>query len=792
MRRATGTNHGTSVYDVPGSSDDENDDIPAAISPHRVVANPSGPSLPSLRPPRPLKRQLNDASLSHSAGSKRPRGSGVAPSPPRSRQQGQARKATGLASPTPSQKVPTPNNRASRSVSRESPAANDVDPELFALVNSKMLKRRPAAEDPLSPGAQLRLEEARQGHEEEEGEEEEEAEKKEGPQDEKAVPEGEEEQEEEAARERTEHGAPELDDEAIQNELRSDFVSIGNEDADEYTYTDIQPDGDIDLAVGPTSWTNGNTSEELDENESGENIPEQADGRCASQYEPEAGADDSELPDAYFTIARQADNAIITLGDQHSHGDPFEFIGSPDLANHDESAATSEIDSDVDFEVESDLGHEYGNLSLEECLVQDIDRFRSRTGGFEDSLLFEPPEAPSSTTIHLSSRNVEKLRWTIEKKSWVGRAKNAVGGLLDWETKLHDDWRCSESKTAVGKVLFHFVGKIDRLFLLVFGISTPETRNRVFSEHFDLLQYCFSLVENSISFIRDQRLSSTKQTPLNENKEKREEMVEEIARFHIPVIFQLLMRIWTPCSEDERRTSFDSFIVLLLTRIVGWIEQLYRPFIRDVRSAKGSKLRMKTREEFETPLKELRTQLEQAPELLEQEEELQAERKRRLRSQKEKRLQMENEEESWLEARRRQNVDVAILLKYEEGRKPEARQRQNRETSHFGRQEHPIHTRHTSEQKTVQSSPAASGAHEAIWHGEEERVLCEKLISSFLHENPKLPNLRQTAILIGHTREETVDKARELLQAIMSRGSNNMLSEEQMRNRVQSILRQWE
>jgi len=155
---------------------------------------------------------------------------------------------------------------------------------------------------------------------------------------------------------------------------------------------------------------------------------------------------------------------------------------------------------------------------------------------------------------------------------------------------------------------------------------------------------------------------------------------------------------------------------------------------------------------------------------------------------------MENEEERRLEARRQQNADVAHFLKHGVERKSEARRRQNRDVAHFTRQEHPIRhpirTQVASQQ--VQSSPTTTGTKETIWRGEEESVLCEKLISSFTFENPRLPNLGQTATLIGHTREETADKTRELLRAILSRGSMDSMSEEEMQNRVQTIMRQWE
>ncbi|KAK8069052.1 hypothetical protein PG994_005668 [Apiospora phragmitis] len=305
------------------------------------------------------------------------------------------------------------------------------------------------------------------------------------------------------------------------------------------------------------------------------------------------------------------------------------------------------------------------------------------------------------------------------------------------------------------------------------------------------------MLDNCIAFIYDQRLSFLrKQKPLSKSEEKREEMAEEIAALHIPTIVRLLTRIWAPCSKDERRSLFDSFSIQLLARVVGWIEQLYRAFIREVRAARGSAPWKSIREEFETPMKQLREQLAQAPEMLEQEEESQAlqeahrqeQLQRQLELQKERELQMQQEDERKLEARRRQNQEAARFIRQGQERRLEARPRQNQDR--LIHQEHARRKRDVSQQ--VQSPPAAIRIEGTIWRGEEEHVLCERLIRSFVYKNPRLPNLRNTAALIGHTPAETVDKARELLQTIVSRGGMGSLSEEEVQNRVQTIMRQWE
>ncbi|KAK8044615.1 hypothetical protein PG993_004639 [Apiospora rasikravindrae] len=144
-RPSTSTNnHADDPYTIARSSEDgdEDDDefIPANISPHKVFASANGPS---LRPPRPFKRHLEDDTLDHTTSSKRLKDNGIASSPLRDRSQPEPQTDTGLASPAPSRALTAPNNRASRSASGESPSDNDVDIALFNLVNSKMIKRNP-------------------------------------------------------------------------------------------------------------------------------------------------------------------------------------------------------------------------------------------------------------------------------------------------------------------------------------------------------------------------------------------------------------------------------------------------------------------------------------------------------------------------------------------------------------------------------------------------------------------------------------------------------------------------
>ncbi|KAK8131554.1 hypothetical protein PG984_007992 [Apiospora sp. TS-2023a] len=808
-------------YTIQSSSDedddknDENEYIPANISPHRVVANANGPTLSR---PRPLKRHLEDASLHHDERSKKQRSSEVAWSSRQNRQQLSARKEIGLASPPSSRAVTTLNNRTSRSASRESPFDNYVDPELFRLVNSKMLKRKPD-EAPPSPSQQLLLEIAGQV----------------GPEQEDPEADGQEseELEEEESNQESEHGEG----------MALDDASINGEDKGDNAYSNIELDGDIDLSSDAMPRSVGAAVEGLDEVESDEDVLGQDNGHSMPQTEPRGDAEAYELPDESVSSAHQLAKSTMTLPVvQHDHYEDYEIPESPDRADHGEGATDAEqshvnilqaqlaaeasrlmsqqseqanaedmdlesevdvdIDSEVDFEIESDLDFDCGNLSPQERFTQDVERFRSREGDFEDSLLFEPPENPSPTTIYLSSGNVEKLRKIIRRKGWVGsmRARDEDGRPLEWKTKLRDDWARrlksrTEPVTAVGKVIFLYAEKLERLIWLAFTATSQETRNHVFRDHIDFLQYCFSMLDKCIAFIHDQRLSFLEtQSPLSQNENKREEMVEEIAALHIPTIVRLLTKIWDSCSKTGRHSLFDSFAIQLLARVAGWIQQLYGPFIREVRGAGDSAPLNEIREALETPLKELREQLAQAPELLEQEEiqeaQRQEQRQQQLEAKKEQELRRQEDDEQRLEARRRHNQEVARFIREGEERKRKraARRRQNHDLRLH--QEPPPRKRGGSQQ--VQSPPAAIGIEDDKWLNEEEHVLCNKLINSFAFKNPRLPDLNDTATKVGHSPAATVDKARELLPVILSLGAKDSLSEEEIQNRVQTIMRQWE
>ncbi|KAK7932453.1 hypothetical protein PG985_003165 [Apiospora marii] len=815
-RSRTDTKTRDDLYNLPSSSDedddkdDDNEFIPANISPHRVVASANGPTLSRPRPP---KRPLEDASLRHEARFKKHRSKEVNWNALNNRPQLPARKELGLASPPSSRAVTTMNDRASRSISRESSSDHYVDPELFKLVNSKMLKRKPD-EAPPSPSQQILQEIAGRERSEQEIPE-------------QVHPEPGETEPEEIEREESE---PELEQ---GEEMAVDDAPISDEDEEDNAYSNIELDGDIDLSSDAIPGIAGGAVEGLDEDESDQDVLGLDSDHSVPQTEPMSDAEGHGPPDESASSAPQvADNAMIMPIAQHGSSDPWEVPESPDRADHDEDAANAEqshanilqaqlvdeasrarsqeseqadaedtdIDSEVDFEVESNLDLDCSNLSLHDCLTQDVERFRSREGDFEDSLLFGPPDSPSSTTIDLSSRNVEDLRKIIKRKGWVGlgRARDAEGRPLDWESKLNDDWERklqddSEPVTAVGKVLFHYAEKLGRLIWMAFTAQSQETRNRVFRNHIDFLQYCFSMLENCIAFIHDQRLSFLKiQTPLSQNEEKRREMVEEIAALHIPTIVRLLIKIWDPCSKNDHCGSFDSFAIQLLARVAGWIEHLYGPFIREVREAGGSASWFKIREAFETPMKQLRTQLARAPELLEQEEIQEVQRQKQLQqqleAQKEEELRAQQEEEERIEARRRQNQEVAQFIRAGTDRRFAARRRQNQDV--LLHQGPPRRKRDASQQ--LQSPPAATGVAETKWLGEEEHVLCDKLISSFAFKKPRLPDLKDTATKVGHSQAATVDKARELLPVILSHGGMGSLSEEDIHNMVQTIMRQWE
>ncbi|KAK8069053.1 hypothetical protein PG994_005669 [Apiospora phragmitis] len=298
-------------------------------------------------------------------------------------------------------------------------------------------------------------------------------------------------QEEEAQQGDPEQEESDEEEGTEQEEPVSDFTPISGEDAEDNSYPTSEIDGDIDLSAKAMPLIIPGATESLHTDESEEVALEQDGDHIMSGNEPEEDGHYEELPDQSVASPRQAyGDAMVTPGVQHGHYDPYEVPDSPDRANHGESATNAEqsrrhatllqsqlikeasrvnsqesgqataentdIDSDVDFEVESNLDLEYGSLSLQDCLAQDVQRFRSRAGDFEDSLLFEPPENPSSTTINLSSENIEQLRKIMKRTGWVGRAKDADGKLLDWETKLHNDWERrlqddSESVTAVEK-----------------------------------------------------------------------------------------------------------------------------------------------------------------------------------------------------------------------------------------------------------------------------------------------------------------------------------------------------
>ena len=76
------------------------------------------------------------------------------------------------------------------------------------------------------------------------------------------------------------------------------------------------------------------------------------------------------------------------------------------------------------------------------------------------------------------------------------------------------------------------------------------------------------------------------------------------------------------------------------------------------------------------------------------------------------------------------------------------------------------------------------------WRREEEISLCNKLQRAFNHVPPRLPDLTETAMTVGHSTQETEEKARELLRVMFSTAYPQMARQE-IQSEVHALIQSW-
>lgn len=463
-------------------------------------------------------------------------------------------------------------------------------------------------------------------------------------------------------------------------------------------------------------------------------------------------------------------NDIYTWEVEPSDGDVGDDDGNSGNGGADADAradsvdtATEEVDSDVDFEAQSDM-EEDDSLSLEAAFNKDIADFGERVAAqSEDSVFFGP--SGSSTTVYLEPKPFLKVFKHMKRKGWTGQQ--------DWDTRIDR----TLPKTTVGKVLPHFVRKIERLYKM--GSRQPDNaaQTAFFTDHTGPLQYYIGIVAECVRFIRDKRLPLEKTEPLNTADRKRKQMTMDLADPLIPWLVHLLKAAWHLGSPE----SFNDFTVQLLTTTVGWIRQLYSTLQREIEAtpvpeeqkkrakppnhpdydAKEEKRRkedeewrkwakfQEARDQLGGMLQQLDALLQKAPDMLFAEERRQA----RVEAEKErmKELAVQQAEQARLEKEQREKERI----------------QQNQNVAKSLRRE------------------ADDG-----WIEAEVDYLREQLQGA-TYDDPWLPSMQDTARRVGHSVEDTMEKSRKELRRMLGRKWGGVRSPKQIEAEVKNLMQLW-
>lgn len=559
------------------------------------------------------------------------------------------------------------------------------------------------------------------------------------------------------------------DDTRMCNLLNSSMVRRTNEttDADHSSHS-RPPSGEAAFSdnedAGESDDTDGTRGHRLNADQGHET----SESRESSSSQHEEDSEDS-TPVQTPGVAPSAANPTT-----HHLNDIYEFeSGDDDVGDGNGNSgnaraasvdtATEEVDSDIDFEAQSDM-EEDDSLSLEAAFNKDIANFGERVAAqSEDSIFFGPSGSP--TTVHLEPKPFLKVFRHMKRKGWTGQQ--------DWDTQIDQKL----PKTTVGKVLPHFVRKIERLYKMGSGQPDIVAQTAFFTDHTGPLQYYIGIVAECVRFIRDKRLPLEKNEPLNTADRKRKQMAMDLADPLIPWLVHLLKAAWHLGSPE----SFSDFTIQLLTTTVGWIRQLYSTLQREVKAtpvpekqkkrakppdhpgydAKEEKRRkedeewrkwaksQEARDQLGGMLQDLDALLQKAPDMLFAEERRQAhleaekQRMKELAAQHAEQARLEKEQREKERIRQNQNVAKSLRREADDG-----------------------------------------------WIEAEVDYLREQLQGA-TYDDPWFPSMQDTARRVGHGVEDTMEKSRKELRRVLGRKWGSVRSPKQIEAEVKNLMQLW-
>lgn len=382
----------------------------------------------------------------------------------------------------------------------------------------------------------------------------------------------------------------------------------------------------------------------------------------------------------------------------------------------------------------------------------------------EDSAIFDPPTSNALTYVELPPKTLQSATKVMRRPGWTN--------MRDWKPNLMVK---DQPQTPPGKYLVCYLTKLEDLVLKAPVAPLLEDQNTFLSMHIGALKSHFRALDLGIEHIRSKRLSFPPDgTVMDRDHKARKEMSEDLVSHVVPLIIRVLGEAWV-LGEDGSETAFTASTVQILAKLIGWLEKLYNPLMRELEIrplAKSPERDIKARKALKPLISTLRALVNEAPKALQKKEEnqlrMEKTRQLRLRRQEEIRIRQMVEAKAKQQAELEQNRRVKLALRGHEDN-PRVKQALRG------------HEDNLSTSRTV---------HTVLWRKEEELSLCTKLQGAYNYDPPRMPELRNLAFTLGYEEEEIKKKSRDLLkemfiQALPSETGRNIQS------MVHDLMRQW-
>lgn len=448
--------------------------------------------------------------------------------------------------------------------------------------------------------------------------------------------------------------------------------------------------------------------------------------------------------------------------------------------------ADQEVPSiDGDAELMSDLDEEEFDPNRRSSQFRhDVRRFReNEVEELDDSAFFDAPSTAPLATIEIPARSFAQARSLMGTPGW-----SAIPN--DWE-KLLVEKRVPETREA--KHMARYLAKLGRILSEAPSAADLSAQNRFLKEHSAMMKRYFSRIDDDVNKIRTHCLSSEHGArDIHYDIDARQEMAKDLVRIVIPLLVALLGRGWA-LGQKLKGSSFTDFTVQILARLLGWIERLYRPLMRRLKTrplAPNSRSEGLAREALEATLVTLREDLNDAPNRLRQVEAKQIrainERQHSLQMQERIKLQRQAHAEEKKRSLREHDRKVALALRsnlLQPGHTRVGSAPNGSRSSNARVVPNPRQAREAGE-----ASPPPFGL--VPWRREADISLCNQLKSAFEYDPPQLPKLSSMVYTLGHSEEEIRSRSAPLLAHMFAKASRDM-TESQVADMIVDLLRKW-